>query len=139
MEHIYAKIRVSIMALLDINSNFIDHIVRILHGIQQHGLNALFDLLLGILVIRLLVRGIRLILKATHIQTGMRYVITSISETSLWILLTYTLLQELGLYNVIYFFTGSIFIAQAGAAGVHPLDDALHRRLAGAIKMEPCT
>ncbi|GAC1370513.1 MAG: hypothetical protein NVSMB39_3360 [Candidatus Saccharimonadales bacterium] len=106
------------MSSFDINSNFISHILLIIKGIQEHGLVALFDLLLGILVIRILVRGIRLILKATHIQTGMRYVITSISESFLWILLTFTLLQELGLTSIIYFFTGSIAaIGIAMAAG----------------------
>src|SRR2546430_213117 len=46
------------MAFIDINSSFIDHILRLIHGLQDGLLPAVFDLLLGILSIRLLVRGV---------------------------------------------------------------------------------
>lgn len=106
------------MAIFELNSRFIDHILKIGTGLQDHLLSSLFDLLLGILVIRLIVRGVRLLLKLTHIQTGLRYVLTSLAETVLWILLAATLLQELGLGSIIYFFTGSIAaIGIAMAAG----------------------
>src|SRR6185369_11144349 len=106
------------MPNFELNSSFIDHILKLGNGLQTNLLPALFDLLIGILTIRLLVRGLRLLLKLTHIQTGFRYVLTSIIETSLWIFLSAVLLQELGLSGVIYFFTGSIAaIGIAMAAG----------------------
>jgi small-conductance mechanosensitive channel len=106
------------MAFIDLNTSFVDHILRLLGGLQSNLLPALFDLLVGIIVIRLLVRAIRLLLKLTQIQTALRYVITSIAETLLWVLLSITLLQELGLNNIIFFFTGSIAaIGIAMAAG----------------------
>ncbi len=106
------------MAILDLNSNFLDHILGLLKGLQMNLLPALFDLAIGILTIRLLVRALRLVLKWSHIQTGFRYVLTSIVETTLWIFLTSILLKELGLSGVIYFFTGSIAaIGIAMAAG----------------------
>jgi small-conductance mechanosensitive channel len=106
------------MALFDINSKFVDHILSIGGTLQDHLLPALFDLLIGMLIIRLIVRLVRVLLKAAQIQTGLRYVLTSLSETFLWMLLAITLLQELGLSSVIYFFTGSIAaIGIAMAAG----------------------
>ncbi len=106
------------MNYFTLDSGFADHILQIVELVQRYGLIFLFNLLLGILVIRLIVRGVRLLLKMTHIQTGMRYVITSIVETFLWALLTYTLLKLLGLTDLIYFFTGSIAaIGIAMAAG----------------------
>ena len=96
------------MAVIDINSSFVAHILAILQGLQTHLLPALFDMLVGILVIRLLVRATRLILKLTQVQTGLRYVITSIVETFLWLFLMYILLLEFGLSGLFVFFSGSI-------------------------------
>jgi len=106
------------MALFDLNTNFIDHILNIGHGLQADLPAVLFDLLVGILVIRLSVHALRLVLKLTHIQIGLRYVLTSIVETFLWIFLTITLLNELGFKDVLLPFAGSIaFIGFAMAAG----------------------
>ncbi len=106
------------MTPLALNSSFIDHILKLAQGLQTNLLPSLFDLLVGILIVRFSVKALRLILKLTHIQTGFRYVLTSIVETTLWILLTAIILQELGLSSVIYFFTGSIAaIGIAMAAG----------------------
>jgi len=104
--------------MFELNSSFIDHVVKLTHGLQMNLLPALFDLLVGILTIRFTIRGLRLLLKLTHMQTGMRYVLTSIVETAMWIFLSAILLTELGLSSVIYFFTGSIAaIGIAMAAG----------------------
>jgi len=106
------------MALFDLNTSFIDHIISIGQGLQAHLPLVLFDLLVGILVIRLSVRILRLLLKLTHIQIGFRYVLTSIAETFMWIFLTVTLLNELGFKDVLLPFAGSIaFIGFAMAAG----------------------
>ncbi len=106
------------MPTIDLNSSFIDHIIKLTNGLQANLLPALFDLLVGILAVRLTVRALRLLLKLTHIQTGLRYVITSIFETILWILLSVVVLEALGLSGIIYFFTGSIAaIGIAMAAG----------------------
>ncbi|HVQ44645.1 MAG TPA: mechanosensitive ion channel domain-containing protein [Candidatus Saccharimonadia bacterium] len=104
--------------MFELNSSFVDHILAIGRLVQANLLKALFDLLLGILIVRFMVRGLRLLLKLTHIQTGLRYVLTSIIETVLWMLLTVVILQELGFQNLILFFTGSIAaIGIAMAAG----------------------
>ena len=112
------KLTISVMQFLTINSSFLAHILKLVHGLQMNLLPSLFDLLIGILTIRIIVRGLRLLLKFTQMQTGLRYVLTSIVETILWIFLAAVLLQELGLSGVIYFFTGSIAaIGIAMAAG----------------------
>jgi small-conductance mechanosensitive channel len=96
------------MLPFDLNSEFVDHILGFITVLQKHLLPALFDLLVGMLVIRIIVRITRSMLKLTHMQTGLRYVITSIVEILLWLLLSYVLLIELRLEGVIIFFTGSI-------------------------------
>lgn len=79
---------------------------------------ALFDLLVGILIIRLLGRIIRIILRLSSMQPGLREVISSTLETLMWLLLTIALLEELGFSGIVYFFTGSIFaIGLALSAG----------------------
>jgi small-conductance mechanosensitive channel len=106
------------MALLDISSNFSNHVVGGLNRILPRLPNALFDLLVGILVIRILVRLIRLTLRITHVQPGLREVLSSVIEIIMWIFLSVTLLNELGFSGVIYFFTGSVAaIGIAMAAG----------------------
>jgi len=106
------------MALLDLNTNFVDHIISIGQGLQAHLPVVLFDLLVGILVIRMLVRALKLFLRATHMQIGLRDVLSSIVETFMWIFLTITLLDELGFKDVLLPFAGSIaFIGFAMAAG----------------------
>jgi small-conductance mechanosensitive channel len=106
------------MALFDLNTTFIDHILSIGQGLQAHLPVLLFDLLVGILVIRVVVRLLRLVFKLTHMQIGLRYVLTSIVETFLWIFLSITLLNELGFKDVLLPFAGSIaFIGFAMAAG----------------------
>lgn len=106
------------MELFTLDSKFADTILHILKLLQERSLLFLFELLVGILIIRISIRILRLLLKMTHIQTSMRYVLTSIVETVLWALLTYRLLEALGLDNVIFFFTGSIAaIGIAMAAG----------------------
>lgn len=106
------------MAILDINSSLFDHIQALGQGLQRHAWPTIFDLLLGILVIRITIRIVRFVLKLTHMQTGLRYVLTSIIETLLWVCLIVILLKEAGLDGVILFFTGSIAaIGIAMAAG----------------------
>lgn len=106
------------MISLDLSSSFIEHILSLLHGIGKNLLPALFDLLIGIVVIRILVRFVRFALHITNVQPGLRDVITSIIETVMWIFLSITILQELGFSGIIYFFTGSIAaIGLAMAAG----------------------
>ena len=106
------------MNYFSLDTGFANYIVKLVDAVQEYGLIFLFNLLLGILIIRLTIRGVRLLLKLTQIQTGMRYVITSIVETFLWALLTYALLHVLGLDDLIFFFTGSIAaIGIAMAAG----------------------
>ncbi|HEY2004421.1 MAG TPA: mechanosensitive ion channel domain-containing protein [Candidatus Saccharimonadia bacterium] len=94
---------------LDLSTNFTDHIVNGINTLLPRLPNALFDLLLGILIIRLLVRVVKYTLKLTHVQDGFRQVLTSVLEMLMWVLLSITLLNELGFSGVIYFFSGSVF------------------------------
>ena len=106
------------MESFNLDPAFVDHILKVLKVLQENSLNFLFNLLIGILIIRILAKLLRLILKATHMQTGMRYVLTSIVEGLMWALLTFVLLKTLGLNDVIFFFTGSLAaIGIAMAAG----------------------
>lgn len=93
---------------LDLSTNFTNHIVNGINTVLPRLPNALFDLLLGILIIRLLVRAMKFSLKLTHVQPGFRQVLTSVMEIMMWIFLTIALLNELGFSGVIYFFTGSV-------------------------------
>jgi small-conductance mechanosensitive channel len=103
---------------VDLSTNFTDHIVNGINNVLPRLPNALFDLLLGILIIRLVVRVARLAMKVSHVQPGFRQVLTSLIEITMWIFLTIALLGELGFSGVIYFFTGSIAaIGIAMAAG----------------------
>jgi moderate conductance mechanosensitive channel len=103
---------------IDLTTSFSNHIIDGINNLLPRVPNALYDLVLGILIIRLLTRAIRLLFKATRMQPGLRYVLTSIIETILWILLAIALLNELGFSGVIFFFTGSIAaIGIAMAAG----------------------
>lgn len=104
--------------LIDPNVNFSDHIVSGINNLIPRLPAILFDLLLGILVIRLTVRILRLVLRATRMQPGLRDVITSVIEILMWIFLSISILGELGFSGVIYFFTGSVAaIGIAMAAG----------------------
>lgn len=103
---------------LQFSTSFTSHIVHGLDTILPRLPNALFDLLLGIILIRLLVRLVRLSMKVANVQQGLRDVITSVIETIMWLLLTIALLNELGFSGIIYFFTGSIAaVGLAMAAG----------------------
>lgn len=106
------------MELFTLNSAFANTILEILKVLQEKSLAFLFQLLVGILIIRIIIRLLRLFLKLTQIQTSMRYVLTSIVETILWVMLLYRLLEVVGLHDIIFFFTGSIAaIGIAMAAG----------------------
>jgi len=103
---------------LDLSTNFTDHIVNGINTVLPRLPNALFDLLLGILIIRLVVRAMKFTLKLSNVQPGFRQVLTSIVEIMMWVFLTIALLNELGFSGVIYFFTGSVAaIGIAMAAG----------------------
>jgi small-conductance mechanosensitive channel len=106
------------MASFNLGTNFTDHVVGAINNVLPRLPNALFDLLVGILVIRILERAMRLIMKYINIQQGLRDVLSSIISIILWIFLSVTLLGELGFSGVIYFFTGSVAaIGIAMAAG----------------------
>jgi len=103
---------------IQFSTSFTTHIVDAVNTILPRLPIALFDLLVGIIVIRLIVRLARLVMKITNFQPGLRDVISSILETILWMLLLVALLNELGFSGIIYFFTGSIAaIGLAMAAG----------------------
>jgi small-conductance mechanosensitive channel len=95
---------------LNLTNNFVDHVVG---GIQYLGprlLTAAFDLVVGIVVIRLVHRLVRLILKATQVQPGLRYVLTSLMDILLWIILVMYLLGQLGLSQAILLVPGALAV-----------------------------
>jgi small-conductance mechanosensitive channel len=96
------------MAGFQFSSTFVDHVVNGLNTLLPRIPNALFDLLLGWVAIRLLIRAARLVMKATNFPTGLRYVLTSIIETFLWLILVVTILRDLGYGSIVVFFTGSL-------------------------------
>lgn len=106
------------MNIVDLSSPFTDHI---LDGVNRLGPKipaAFFDLLLGILLIRIITRISKRIMKWVRVPAGLRGVLNSIFESFLWILLVINLLNELGFSGIIYFFSGSIAaIGIAMAAG----------------------
>ncbi|MDB5178778.1 MAG: mechanosensitive ion channel protein MscS [Patescibacteria group bacterium] len=96
------------MASFDLGTNFTNHVVGALNTVLPRLPNALFDLLVGILVIRVLERVLRFIMKYTSMQPALRDVMVSVISIIMWIFLSVTLLGELGFSGVIYFFTGSV-------------------------------
>src|SRR6266436_5043183 len=90
------------------SSSFVDHVASGINNILPRIPNALFDLLVGYLAIRLFIRLARLIMKVTSFPTGLRYVLTSIVETFLWLILVITILRDLNFNSVVAYFTGSI-------------------------------
>lgn len=109
---------VSAMNLIDLSSPFTDHILDGINHLVPRLPGVLFDLLLGIIVIRVMVRLSKLVMKWVRVPAGLRGVINSIFESFLWVLLTINVLSELGYSGIIYFFSGSIAaIGIAMAAG----------------------
>ena len=103
---------------LTFSNSFTAHIVDGINHILPLLPNALFDLLVGILIIRIFVHVARFVMKITNIQPALRDVVSSILETIMWMLLAVALLNELGFSGIIYFFTGSIAaVGLAMAAG----------------------
>ncbi|HEY6736516.1 MAG TPA: mechanosensitive ion channel domain-containing protein [Candidatus Saccharimonadia bacterium] len=106
------------MNLIDLSSPFTDHILDGINHLVPRLPGVLFDLLLGIIVIRVMVRLSKLVMKWVRVPAGLRGVINSIFESFLWVLLTINVLSELGYSGIIYFFSGSIAaIGIAMAAG----------------------
>jgi small-conductance mechanosensitive channel len=67
----------------------------------------ILGVLVGILVVRVLVRVTRYLLKLTQLPKGLRQIIASIIETVLWLLLTIQVLTWLGFGSIIVFFSSS--------------------------------
>jgi small-conductance mechanosensitive channel len=103
---------------LTLNSSFADHVVKTMQHIFPLVPGALFDLLLGILIIEALTYATRLAMRLLNVAPGLRGVWSGIIQTVLWILLTIAILNELGFSGIIFFFTGSIAaLGLAMAAG----------------------
>jgi small-conductance mechanosensitive channel len=103
---------------IEFSNTFTHHVVSGLGTVLPKLPGALFDLLVGIIIIRTIGRIVRLVMKITNVQPGIRGVVSSLLETIMWMLLTVAILNELGFNGIIYFFTGSIAaIGIAMAAG----------------------
>ena len=103
---------------IEITTSFTDHVVKGFNRLLPLLPNALFDLLLGILIIRVLEKVAKVVMNLLHLQPGLRDVLSSIIAILMWVYLTIAILGELGFNGVIYFFTGSVAaIGIAMAAG----------------------
>ncbi len=101
-----------------LSSTFTAHVINAVNYITPRLPATLFDLLLGIVIIRLSIRVFKLMMRLTHMPPGLRDVLAGIIETVMWIFLSIALLGELGFSGVIYFFTGSVAaLGLAMAAG----------------------
>ncbi len=115
----WCRITVSIMYTLDLTTNdFTNPIIHTLKVVLPQIPGVVLGLLVGVLMIRIIVRSTRFILTLTAMQIGLRDVIVSTLQILLWLFLAIQLLQALGFNNIIVFFTGSIAaIGIAMAAG----------------------
>lgn len=97
------------MASLDLNfdSTFTEHIIGGLNKLLPLIPVALFDFVLGFILIRWIVRGSRIVMKFLKVPPGLRGVVASTLETLLWIFLTITILNDLGFKSFLSFFVGS--------------------------------
>jgi moderate conductance mechanosensitive channel len=106
------------MASIDFSTSFGDRILDGLSDLLPRLPEAVFNLLVGILIIRLTTRIARRLMKWFGVPSGLRGVVSSILESFLWIFLVIHLLTVLGFQGVIFFFSGSIAaIGLAMAAG----------------------
>lgn len=95
------------MFTFSINSSFTDHIIGGLDQLLPKIPIAIFDGLLGFLLIRWIVRLSRWIMKLLNVAPGLRGVVASTLELILWILLAVTLLGDLGFTGLVPYFAGS--------------------------------
>jgi small-conductance mechanosensitive channel len=101
-----------------LSTSFTAHVINAVNYIAPRLPATLFDLLLGILIIRISIRLFKLAMRLTHVPPGLRDVLVGIIETIMWIFLSIAILGELGFSGVIYFFTGSVAaLGLAMAAG----------------------
>ena len=96
------------MATLTLDpTKYTDPIITLVNQILPKIPGAIFALILGVLIIRLMVRLTRLLLAFTNLQQGLKGIIASVVEIVLWILLSITTLQNLGFTGMITFFSSS--------------------------------
>lgn len=96
------------MHTFDVNiDNLVNPVVDGLNAMLSRAPAAVFSLLLGILIVRILSRLTRFILGLTAIHPGLRGIIGSVVEIFLWIFFTIRMLDILGFANVIVFFSSS--------------------------------
>lgn len=95
-----------------------EHIEQIYRLLESRLPAVIFDLAIGVILIRLSLWIFKRLLRWIHVQAGLRGVLSSILEIVFWALLSIQVLNDLGFSSVIYFFTGSIAaIGIAMAAG----------------------
>ena len=114
-----AKISTSIMHTLDItNTTFSDPVIDGLNWVIPRLPGVVLLLLVGILVIRVVVRLLRFILSVTVVHVALRGVLVSVIEIFMWLFLSVKLLEALGFQNIVVLLTGSIAaLGLAMAAG----------------------
>lgn len=109
-----------------INPNLSHSTQPIVDGVNKilpHIPTAIFVLLIGILLVRILMHLIRFSLSLSKLPKGLADIIASLTHASLWIFLGIAFLQFLGLSNVALAVTGSfafvvLGISQGGATTV---------------------
>jgi moderate conductance mechanosensitive channel len=97
------------MTALDLSSNnLLDPIISGVNQILPKLPAALVALVLGYLIIRILSWLSRIILSLWRMPRGLRNIIHSIIDTLLWVFLSISILQVLGLNNIAFVLSGSV-------------------------------
>ena len=96
------------MSSLTLNpTQYTDPIINVVNQILPRIPGVFFGLIFGALLVRLFVRLTRLALSLTSMQQGLRGIIASVIEILLWVLLSISVLKQLGFSDIITFFSSS--------------------------------
>ncbi len=107
------------MHSIDINLNaLLNPIIDGINGVVPKVPAALLQTIVGVLLIQVAARLLRIVLALTGVQKSFRQVVSSVTMSVMYVLLFILILQTLGLSGVITFFTGSVLaIGLVMAAG----------------------
>jgi small-conductance mechanosensitive channel len=104
--------------MTDISTDFVNQLLADARTLGHTLPRALFYLLIGILVVRLVSRAIKFALRASRLQSAFQTIAASVAEIIMWAILGVRILTELGLGSIVVFLTGSVAaVALVMAAG----------------------
>lgn len=88
-------------------TQYTDPIVNQVNGFLPTIPGVIFGLVIAALFVRLSVRLLRLALRFTHIQQGLKGILVSVAEIFLWLLVIIKTLESLGFSGIVTFFSSS--------------------------------